>query len=296
MSKRKGPKESHKKKAAGKGRSAVPRRKLPNWPLLALSLAGMALTGYLTVVAWAGTEAAYCTAGSGCDLVQESRWATFLGAPVALWGFLTYAALAGIAFRVKNGETHWKFAWTISLVGLAVSLYLTAVSIWVIEATCVYCLTSLGLMAAIFAVVAFQTPRGLPEFRWPGWLAQTGGVAAAVVVGMHLLYGGVIPSSSAPEDPYLRELAEHLSAAEAQFYGASWCPACQRQKELFGNSAHRLPYVECSPGGRNAPPAPQCLARGIDSYPTWIIDGQRFNRVMSAIDLAKITGFRSPGS
>jgi uncharacterized membrane protein len=205
------------------GRPAVlKKRSLPNWPVLALALLGMALAGYLSATSWLKTTPAYCTEGSGCDLVQHSRWGTFLGLPTAAWGFLAYAALGHIAYRVRDAERHWKFAWTISLAGLAVSGYLTAISLFVIQATCVYCLTSLGLMAALFIVVALQRPPGLPRFSWPAWAGQTALLAVVLVAGLHLYYGGLFSSAMGPEDPYLKGLAEHLASSGAVFYGAFW--------------------------------------------------------------------------
>lgn len=281
-----------------KGRAArVPRnRSLPNWPLLALAVAGMVLAGYLSYTAWTQQTPAYCGPESGCDVVQSSRWATLLGAPVAFWGFITYAVLGYVAVRVRHTEWHWKLSWVISLVGLAVSVYLTAISVVVLQATCTYCLASLALMAAIFAVVAWQHPRGLPGFGWPSWLGQTGALAAVVVVALHLNYSGILNPAAGPEDPYLKGLAQHLQQVDATFYGASWCPQCQRQKELFGASAERLPYVECSPGGRSAPRAGVCLRAGVDRYPTWIIDGRRHIGVLEPEELARRTGYRRPAS
>ena len=55
-----------------------------------------------------------------------------------------------------------------------------------------------------------------------------------------------------------RALAEHLTNEGAVFYGAEWCSHCQEQKRLFGASASRLPYIECSPSGRNAPQSSTC--------------------------------------
>ena len=137
-------------------KSVRPRnRKLPNWPLLALAAAGMGLTGYLSLAAWFGSHPLYCGEGSACDIVQSSHWSTLVGLPIAFWGFLTYATLAHIAYRVKKVEAHWRFAWVVSLLGLGVSLYLTAISLFVVEASCAYCMGSLALMAATFAVVVW---------------------------------------------------------------------------------------------------------------------------------------------
>lgn len=267
------------------------RRKLPNWPLLILSLAGVALAGFLTVSTWLEAEVPFCTAGSPCDVVQSSRWAFLLGAPIAFWGFLTYGALAWIAYRVKNPELHWKLSWTLSLIGLGVSLYLTWASLFELGAACIYCLGSLGIMAAIFGLVAYQWPRGITDFAWPSWLTQTAGVTVIVVALLHLNFIGVFSTQVGEEDPYLRALAIHLSENEAVFYGASWCSSCERQKDLFEASAFRLPYVECSPGGRNAPQAPICTIKGIETYPTWVIRGRRYTGVLLPADLAQKTQF-----
>jgi hypothetical protein len=50
-------------------------------------------------------------------------------------------------------------------------------------------------------------------------------------------------SSSTSEQ---RALSAHLKSRGAIFYGAWWCPACFKQKNLFGKEAgDTLPYVEC---------------------------------------------------
>src|SRR5688500_8007575 len=72
----------------------------PNVPLLGLSVAGMAVAGYLTYTGWTGDRAAYCEVGGGCDIVQASQWATLLSDPTAIWSMLLYVSLAFIAFSV----------------------------------------------------------------------------------------------------------------------------------------------------------------------------------------------------
>ena len=274
-----------------RGRSMRRNRKLPNRPLLGLSLTGVALTGYLTLTAWLGNQPLYCGEGSGCDLVQTSHWSTLLGLPIAFWGLLSYAALAYIAYRVKKPEAHWPFAWIVSLLGLGISLYLAAISLFVIGAACLYCMASLALMATIFGVVLAQKPPEGSGFRWPSWLAQTGALTVAVVVILHLHFLGMFYPDAGPEDPYLRALAIHLARVDAKFYGASWCSHCEEQKAMFGPSAHRLPYVECSPQGRGAPRARVCARQDVRSYPTWVIGGERHVRVIAPRALARYAGF-----
>jgi uncharacterized membrane protein len=205
-----------------KRQTDLKKREHPNWLLTGLAGAGMALTAYLVLTSWIDKPPLLCAQGSSCDLVQQSRWGTFLGAPTALWGFLTYAALLYIAIRVRNPGSHWKSAWTVSLAGLGYSIYLTAISLLVIEAACVYCLVSLSIMAVIFAVVIVHRPAGLRDFNFAAWAGQTIVVTMVIVGGMHLHYSGVFDPAVGEEDPYLRGLAEHLSQENAVFYGAFW--------------------------------------------------------------------------
>ena len=53
--------------------------------------------------------------------------------------------------------------------------------------------------------------------------------------------------------------------------------------------------VECSPeGGQGTPQAPVCIEMDIKSYPTWIIDGKRYENVLTMSQLADMTGFKAP--
>ena len=124
--------------------TAPPTRALqtaPNWPLLALSILGVLLSGYLAWTAFIGGAVQGCAVGGGCDTVLSSRWATLLGLPTAFWGFLGYAALAGIAF-VRRPATQWTYAWTVAFFGVCYSVYLTVVSLTILKSACPYCLTS----------------------------------------------------------------------------------------------------------------------------------------------------------
>lgn len=276
-----------------RGKQATPAvtNKAPNWPLFALALIGMALSGYLSFTAWQGKQVAFCTEGAGCDVVLNSRWSTLFGMPTSFWGFLTYALLAAVAWN-KNAADRWRWAWTISLFGLLFSLYLTSVSLFELKATCPYCLTSLGLMTAIFIVTTLQRPVNLPKFSWGPWLAKTGGAALVGIIALHLYFAVYWGEAQGPEDPWVRALAEHLSRSDVKFYGASWCPHCAEQKKLFDGSVNRIPYVECSPGGPNAPQAEVCKDKNIQSYPTWIIDGQRYTGVQPLDALAQLSHFQ----
>lgn len=86
-------------------------------------------------------------------------------------------------------------------------------------------------------------------------------------------------------------LANHLQSINARFYGAYWCPFCNRQKELFGKEAfRRINYIECDPGGENPQPQ-QCESARIESIPTWVINGKQYPGFLSLEQLAENSGY-----
>jgi hypothetical protein len=113
-----------------------------------------------------------------------------------------------------------------------------------------------------------------------GWI-----VAGIILIG---LIGIVVWKNNAPgaHDAF----ASCLQEKGAVFYGAFWCPHCQRQKDMFGRSKRLLPYVECStPDGQGQTMA--CTEKGVESYPTWIFaDGSRETGEVSLQRLAEKTG------
>jgi uncharacterized membrane protein/glutaredoxin len=270
-----------------------PTRSSPNWPLFALSVAGIVLAAYLSWTEWVGGSVKGCGVGSSCDLVLSSRWATLMGLPTALWGMIAYVTLAGTAF-IKRVDRHWWAAWTVSFFGVFFSAYLTTVSLTILGAACPYCLTSLALMTAIFLLVTYQRPVTLEGFSWPRWLSKTAPVAAALIVVLHLNYTGLLGEPPPVEDPMARALAVHLTNSGAKMYGAYWCPHCQDQKALFGAAANRLPYIECSTAGQGSPQTETCRAEKIKTYPTWVINGKRTEEVMTLPQLAAASGFKPP--
>lgn len=282
------------KQGAGDPAPRAPAHPLDPW-LLGLAAAGIALTAYLTFVAWFGAHPAFCGADSECDLVQQSRWSTLLGLPIALWGLATYALLARLVWRLRVRPGSWRLALSIAAIGAAVSWYLTAVSVFVIEATCAWCLASFGIANALLVLVLLRRPAHMPEHAWGKSLPLPAGASVVIVLAMFLHYSGLFNPAAGPEKPALKALALHLRASGARFYGAYWCPTCQEQKALFEASVDRLPYVECSPDGRRGVSNFECVAKDIKDYPTWIIDGRRYTGLMSADELATLSRFKPPG-
>ncbi len=119
------------------------------------------------------------------------------------------------------------------------------------------------------------------------------------------------------------DFATCISNSGAKFYGAYWCPHCQKQKADFGKSAAKLPYVECeiSPSDKKTAQdrvdealasgqlvegqdpseigiytrSEACVVNKIESYPTWIFaDGSRTTGEKSFAELSRLTGCIAP--
>ena len=112
---------------------------------------------------------------------------------------------------------------------------------------------------------------------------------------LFLVVAGLGVSIFAKQGPgQLDEFAQCLTDKSAVFYGAFWCPHCQAQKRMFGNSAKLLPYVECStPDGQGQLQA--CVDKEIQSYPTWeFADKSRQTGEVPLAQLAEKTGCELP--
>jgi len=89
--------------------------------------------------------------------VQTSRYADLFGVPVAFVGVVGYAALlvvglAGLqpAFAADRRVTVLLVA--LATAGLAFTLYLTSIELFVLHAICRWCVVSAALVTAIWAV------------------------------------------------------------------------------------------------------------------------------------------------
>lgn len=101
---------------------------------------------------------------------------------------------------------------------------------------------------------------------------------------------GLDPSPLPPSSAEQLGLSTHLKRVGALFYGAWWCPACSRQKALFGKQGStQLPYVECDrvPADRDV-----CMAADIKAFPTWVLKGkERLVGVQSLEELKTWSGY-----
>jgi uncharacterized membrane protein len=130
--------------------------------LALIALIGVFLATYLTLYKVGAIGTLACQAGS-CETVQLSRWATFLGLPVAAWGILFYVVLLAVALAATSARYAESRTMSLALLawtgwGVLFSSWLTYLELFVIRAICVYCVGS-----ALLIVIAFIV--ALMDFR-----------------------------------------------------------------------------------------------------------------------------------
>ena len=115
-----------------------------------VALAGIGIAAYLTWVHY-DEGALVCVAGGGCETVQQSSYAEIAGLPVALLGLASYAIVLGLI--VRDAPYARLGAAALAFVGLAFSVYLLVLQLFVIDAVCVWCLANDVLIAPALAVL-----------------------------------------------------------------------------------------------------------------------------------------------
>ena len=130
-----------------------------------LALVGLVISLYLSLHRLGIIGTLQCGTG-GCETVQSSTYAEFLGIPVAFYGVAGYVgllivSLVGLqpALVTRRGPT--VLLATMAAVGFVFTLYLTIIELFVIHAICRWCVASAVVITAItiVAVLALRTPR-----------------------------------------------------------------------------------------------------------------------------------------
>ena len=121
-----------------------------------LALIGFFIALYLSLHRIGVIGQLQCGTG-GCETVQTSAYAVFLGIPVAFYGVAGYVALLVVslvglqpAWVQRRGPAILLAA--LSGLGLAFTLYLTYLELFVIHAICRWCVASAVVIALIFGV------------------------------------------------------------------------------------------------------------------------------------------------
>lgn len=248
--------------------------------IAAIAGCGALVTGYLTIEKLTGGSAA-CVAeagAKGCNDVLSSAWATVLGQPLALFGFLAYTgmvilALAPLILKSEDNNQHKQienWTWLLLLVGaIAMSVfssYLMYVLAFQIKAFCPYCIAS--ALFSLSLLVLTIIGRAWEDIGQIFFIAII--VGMVTLIGTLGVYAGVNKSATTPGSTPGQEkisftptaaqtpnpefgweitttsgeaeiaLAQHLAKVGAKEYIAYWCPHCHEQKLIFGKEAYQI--------------------------------------------------------
>jgi uncharacterized membrane protein len=122
----------------------------------ALAFIGVFVSTYLTLYKYGVIGTLQCAVGS-CETVNTSRWATFLGLPVAAWGLGFYVgalALVFVGIQERYADSRRFALALVALTGWGVvfSGWLTYLELFVIDAICIWCVTSAVIVLVMFLV------------------------------------------------------------------------------------------------------------------------------------------------
>lgn len=122
--------------------------------MLVLSVIGLGVATYLTIIHYAGISPA-CTAGQSCVKVQTSQWSKLAGIPVALLGLIGYVGITG-SLLAPDREATRLATLGLTLVGFAFSGYLTYRELFSIHAICEWCASSAVILTILFLCAAYR--------------------------------------------------------------------------------------------------------------------------------------------
>ena len=125
-----------------------------------LALAGIFVALYLLLYKLGMIGQLNCSVGS-CETVNTSKWATFLGFPVAAWGVGFYLgmfvlAVLSVQQRYADSRSMSRALLLFSGTGVLFSAWLTYLELFVIHAVCQWCVVSAVIVTAIFVLAVFD--------------------------------------------------------------------------------------------------------------------------------------------
>jgi len=201
-----------------------------------------------------------------CETVAESRYAVFLGLPVAVWGALGYALLAVIlAAMLRRGRSPLKVTagLALSAASVLISAVLAVISYCVICSFCLLCSLTYAVNLALLAFFVRETFALRPKLAaaraellqlvkksWPVFAA-----CVLLVIALMIAYPKYWQHKIAPESSLRQGVtadgSHWLGAAEPGLtiieYSDYRCPHCQRghaaMRELLALNPDKLRVV-----------------------------------------------------
>ena len=261
----------------------------------------------LTGVATAGLLLSVGCMAKGNSVLAGSAYVQLGGLSLPLLGAIAYGlmgtcAIGPVVTKNKSLEGPTWIGLFIGSTAMTIfSGYLLYIMLAVLQEPCVPCMVSAVLTVGLWGLTLVGNRwESLGQLLLPGISVAL--VAFIATTGLYA-YAQNPNTFTAGNPPPVVEtdsgaseiaLAKHLTAIGATKYGAWWCPHCHAQQTLFGKQAiEHITYVECDEEGVDPQPN-ACQAAGVQSYPTWEINGQTYAGVQSLQSLAAASGYTGP--
>jgi uncharacterized membrane protein len=127
--------------------------------LIALTVIGIGVAGYLTYIHYAGIKPLCGRNGGGCEIVQTSEYSKLASVPVALIGLIGYVAILA-SLLAPEGEASRFATVCFTVIGFGFSAYLTGREAFSIHHYCEWCLSSAGIVTVLMVLSIWRFLRG----------------------------------------------------------------------------------------------------------------------------------------
>jgi uncharacterized membrane protein len=136
--------------------------------MIALTVVGLGVAGYLTYVHYSGAAPICSIKGNPCSEVQKSRYSELAGVPVALIGLIGYILILG-SLLAREGERARFVTMGLTLGGFGFSAYLTYRELFTLHKICEWCVSSAVILTILTGLAIWRFLRGdvLPRGALP---------------------------------------------------------------------------------------------------------------------------------
>jgi uncharacterized membrane protein len=150
--------------------------------MIALTVVGLGVATYLTVIHYAGINPLCGRNGGGCEIVQTSEYSKLVGVPVALIGLIGYVAILASLLAPENETTRFATV-AFTVIGFGFSAYLTYRELFSIHHICEWCLSSAVIVTVLMCLSVWRFLRGDARSRGPSPSAEAAAHEPAAPLG-----------------------------------------------------------------------------------------------------------------
>jgi uncharacterized membrane protein len=150
--------------------------------MIALTMVGLGVATYLTIIHYAGINPLCGRNGGGCEIVQTSEYSKLVGVPVALIGLIGYVAILASLLAPENETTRLATV-AFTVVGFGFSAYLTYRELFSIHQICEWCVSSAVIVTVLMCLSIWRFLRGDARLRGTSPWGETAAKEPTAPVG-----------------------------------------------------------------------------------------------------------------